>query len=100
MRAWALDGVLCRLTVDGRPPIEALVSQSEQELVEDVDRVAIAAFHVCIDKMKRNLESIFMVITSQPTSRITKEADDTLNLFHLAYYKYTLQISPSDNLCI
>ena len=45
--ACALDGVLCRLATIGRPTTEALVSQREHELVEEVERVPTAAFHVC-----------------------------------------------------
>ena len=47
MMACALDGVLCRLATIGRPTTEALVSQREHELVEEVERVPTAAFHVC-----------------------------------------------------
>lgn len=46
VRACARDGVLCRLTMDGRPATEALVSQREHELVQEVERVLTAAFHV------------------------------------------------------
>ena len=50
VRACALEGVLCLLTVDGRPATEALASQREQELVLQLERVAMAAFHVCKER--------------------------------------------------
>jgi hypothetical protein len=46
--ACAREGVLCRLATVGRPATEALVSQREQELVVEVERVPTADFHVCI----------------------------------------------------
>ena len=48
VRAWARDGVLCLLTIDGSPATEALVSHSAHELVDEVERVETAAFHVCM----------------------------------------------------
>ena len=48
VRACARDGVLCLLTMDGRLATEALLNQREHELVEVVERVPTAAFHVCV----------------------------------------------------